>query len=56
MDKHQMASESDTEDSSSVFTRTTAPTEWDTDSSAHMDTQDDTFSIGTLYVQHRPIP
>ncbi|KAJ9318295.1 hypothetical protein DTO271D3_1552 [Paecilomyces variotii] len=42
-----MASESDTEDSSSIFTRTTAPTEWD--SADQMDPRDDdSFSIGTF--------
>lgn len=49
-----MPTDSDTEDNSSTFTRTTAPTEWMTDSQEEDNfwaDDDDNFSIGSLYVR-----
>lgn len=48
-----MATDSDTDDNASVFTRSTAPTEWTADSQRGEDDwdddDDDGFSIGSLY-------
>lgn len=50
-----MSSESDPEDTFSSFTQTTAPTEWGSELQAgHMDRDDDSFSVGVLYVSYNP--